>query len=50
MAGEHVLVVEDNEMNMKLFRDVLSASGYRTLEARTGAHAREPGRVGLMVR
>ena len=23
MAGEHVLVVEDNEMNMKLFRDVL---------------------------
>ena len=44
MAGEHVLVVEDNEMNMKLFRDVLSASGYRTLEARTGADAVELAR------
>ena len=31
MAGEHVLVVEDNEMSMKLFRDVLGATGYRTL-------------------
>jgi two-component system cell cycle response regulator DivK len=41
MAGEHVLVVEDNEMNMKLLRDVLAASGYRTLEARTGAQAVE---------
>ena len=39
MAREHVLVVEDNEMNMKLFRDVLAASGYLTLEARTGAEA-----------
>ena len=29
MAGERVLVVEDNEMNMKLFRDVLQATGYR---------------------
>ena len=44
MAGEQVLVVEDNEMNMKLFRDVLRASGYRTLEARTGAHAVELAR------
>jgi two-component system, cell cycle response regulator DivK len=39
MAGECVLVVEDNEMNMKLFRDVLRASGYRTLEATTGSAA-----------
>jgi two-component system cell cycle response regulator DivK len=36
MAGERVLVVEDNEKNMKLFRDVLMATGYRTLEATTG--------------
>ena len=36
-----VLVVEDNEMNMKLFRDILHASGYRTLEARTGSEAIE---------
>ena len=41
MAGEHVLVVEDNEKNMKLFRDVLQAKGYRTLEATTGAQAVE---------
>jgi CheY-like chemotaxis protein len=39
MTGERVLVVEDNEMNMKLFRDVLDASGYRTLEATTGSEA-----------
>ena len=39
MAGERILVVEDNEKNMKLFRDVLQATGYRTLEATAGAHA-----------
>jgi two-component system cell cycle response regulator DivK len=38
-AGAQVLVVEDNEKNMKLFRDVLLASGYRTLEATTGEAA-----------
>ncbi len=41
MAGEQVLVVEDNEKNMKLFRDVLQATGYRTLEATTGEQAVE---------
>jgi two-component system, cell cycle response regulator DivK len=41
MAGERVLVVEDNEKNMKLFRDVLQVTGYRTLEATTGAQAVE---------
>ena len=41
MAGERVLVVEDNEKNMKLFRDVLRATGYRTLEATTGGQAVE---------
>jgi len=41
MAGELVLVVEDNEKNMKLFRDVLQATGYRTLEADSGEHALE---------
>ena len=39
MAGEHVLVVEDNEKNMKLVRDVLEAAGYRTLEARRAEDA-----------
>lgn len=41
MTGEQVLVVEDNEMNMKLFRDILVATGYRTLEATTGGEAVE---------
>jgi len=41
MAGERVLIVEDNEKSMKLFRDVLAAKGYRTLEATTGEQAFE---------
>lgn len=39
MADVTILVVEDNERNMKLFRDVLRATGYRTLEASTGRQA-----------
>lgn len=34
-----VLIVEDNELNMKLFHDLLEAHGYRTLQARTGPEA-----------
>jgi two-component system cell cycle response regulator DivK len=41
MAGAQILVVEDNEKNMKLFCDVLHARGYRTLEATTGQRAVE---------
>ena len=41
MADPQVLVVEDNEKNMKLFRDVLVATGHRTLEATTGGQAVE---------
>jgi len=41
MPGARILVVEDNERNMKLFRDVLQARGYRTLEATTGGQAVE---------
>ena len=41
MTDLQVLVVEDNERNMKLFRDVLQSSGYRTLEATTGERAVE---------
>ena len=41
MTGERILVVEDNQLNMKLFRDVLVATGYRTLEATTGTEAVE---------
>jgi two-component system cell cycle response regulator DivK len=31
-----VLIIEDNDKNMKLARDVLRAKGYETLEAVTG--------------
>jgi len=31
-----VLIVEDNDKNLKLVRDVLQAKGYRTIEAGTG--------------
>ena len=31
-----VLIIEDNDKNMKLARDVLQAKGYQTLEALTG--------------
>ena len=31
-----VLIVEDNELNMKLARDILQAKGYATLEAISG--------------
>jgi two-component system cell cycle response regulator DivK len=41
MAGEQILVVEDNEKNMKLFRDVLQARGYEIMEATTGEQAVE---------
>ena len=35
MPGELILIVEDNEKNLKLVRDLLQVSGYRTLEAVT---------------
>lgn len=38
-ARKTVLVVEDNELNMKLFRDLLDAFGYDTAECRDGARA-----------
>ncbi len=51
MAGELILIVEDNERNLKLARDLLQVKGYRTLEARTAAEgialaqARQPDLV-----
>ena len=39
-----VLIVEDNELNMKLFNDLLEASGYRTLQTRNGFDAIELAR------
>ena len=34
-----VLIVEDNELNMKLFRDLLEAQDYQVLETREGLQA-----------
>ena len=34
-----VLIVEDNELNMKLFHDLLDTYGYRTLLTRSGVDA-----------
>ena len=36
MAGELILIVEDNEKNLKMVRDVLRFKGYQTIEAGTG--------------
>src|SRR5262245_60760901 len=36
MAGELILIVEDNPKNLKLVRDVLQVKGYQTIEAETG--------------
>jgi two-component system cell cycle response regulator DivK len=40
-AGERktVLIVEDNELNMKLFHDLLDAHGYNIIETRNGMDA-----------
>lgn len=38
-AAKTVLIVEDNELNMKLFHDLLDAHGYQTLQTRNGMEA-----------
>ena len=38
-SGKCVLIVEDNELNMKLFHDLLEAHGYETLQTRSGMEA-----------
>ena len=35
MAGELVLIIEDNEKNRKLVRDVLQVKGHKTIESET---------------
>ena len=41
MTGARILVVEDNDLNLKLFRDVLGAAGYTTVAATSGGRAVE---------
>lgn len=35
MANELILIIEDNEKNRKLVRDVLGVKGYKTIESET---------------
>ena len=43
--SKKVLIVEDNELNMKLFHDLLDAHGYQTLQTRDGIEALEIART-----
>jgi len=46
-ARKTVLIVEDNELNMKLFNDLLEAQGYRVLQTRDGLSALDIARANL---
>jgi two-component system cell cycle response regulator DivK len=37
--GKKILIVEDNELNMKLFHDLLEVHGYETLQTKDGREA-----------
>jgi two-component system, cell cycle response regulator DivK len=39
MMSKKVLIVEDNELNMKLFHDLLDSQGYQTYQTREGLSA-----------
>ena len=43
-SDKTVLIVEDNELNMKLFNDLLDAHGYKTLQTRDGMEALDMAR------
>ena len=52
MAGELILIVEDDEKSRKLVRDVLQTKGYRTLETETaeeGIRLAQESRPALVV-
>lgn len=44
MNGKKILIVEDNELNMKLFHDLLEVHGYTTLQTKDGREALELAR------
>ncbi len=56
MAGQLILIVEDNERNRKLVRDVLQFKGYQTIEVETGeegirlARDRQPALILMDIR
>jgi len=45
LMAKKVMIVEDNELNMKLFRDLIEASGYETVRTRNGLEALELART-----
>jgi len=47
MAGETILIVEDNLLNLELVSDILEANGYRVLQAATGADALDQAQANL---
>jgi two-component system cell cycle response regulator DivK len=40
-----VMIVEDNELNMKLFNDLLESRGYRVIQTRSGLEALDLARA-----
>jgi CheY-like chemotaxis protein len=44
MANELILIIEDNEKNRKLCRDVLNVKGYKTIESETAEQGLELAR------
>jgi two-component system, cell cycle response regulator DivK len=45
MTQKTVLIVEDNELNMKLFHDLLDAHGYKTIQTADGIEALTLARI-----
>jgi two-component system cell cycle response regulator DivK len=43
--AKRVLIVEDNDLNMKLFNDLLEAHGYDTLQTKDGMEALKLARL-----
>jgi two-component system cell cycle response regulator DivK len=43
--AKKILIVEDNELNMKLFHDLLDAHGYQTIQTRDGMEALDLARA-----
>ena len=43
--AKSVMIVEDNELNMKLFNDLLEANGYLTIKTRNGLEALDLARA-----
>jgi two-component system, cell cycle response regulator DivK len=43
--AKRVMIVEDNDLNMKLFNDLLEANGYETIKTRDGLEALELART-----